>query len=90
MKKMEAIWVIIGLIMSIILGPLWVPVLMVGLLLMWIYYKQKGERFLVFWKKWQGLYYLASILCLFRFWTFVPIFIFIGLAIDYAVKVTYK
>lgn len=90
MKKIEVIWTVIGIIMSIALGPLWVPVLMVGLVLIWLYYKPKVERFLAFWQKWQGLYYLAGLLCLFRFWPFVPIFIFAGLLIDYMVKAAYK
>lgn len=83
-------WVIIGLILSIIFGPLWVPILMVGMFLIWLYYKPQGDNFKDFWQKWCGLYYLGSVLCLFRFWIFVPIFAFIGVAIDYCAKVMYK
>ena len=83
-------WFGIGMILSVILGPAWVPVLMGGMLLFWLYDRQKNEKFCHFWKKWGGLYWLASLLCIFRFSLFVPVFVFLGMVIDYMIKVIYK
>lgn len=90
MKYLVYGWIVFCLILSAWLGPIGTVLLMVGLYLIWLYYKPKRETMIDFWHKYGGFYYMSALLCLIRFRIFVAIFMLLGLVIEYMLKISNK